>query len=314
MGVIDGAPSSGAGHEPDPAHRAAPPEPILQTSSGDETNHDDLLPEDATAVGSRTAGPDRNSARWPALRAVLANLPLLLLALLANLVLIPLLGWGLATLFALPAAGFVALVMVASSPGGPFGAKLSMVQKGDVVAGTAMQVLLAAVASLTFGPTSTAILTMAKVGQGISLDVAALVRTVAILQLVPFAVGLVMRHHAPSTALSWHPAAGVVSNVTFMMVLAGMLLGSRTLLAGFLLSVVAFAVGTLLATGPPTRRTTMGGIAAVRNVGPPLAAVGIAFGDEQAVLGALAAVLVSGLAAALPIAAVLGHRRQGDTA
>ncbi|OUC96766.1 bile acid:sodium symporter [Streptosporangium minutum] len=258
-----------------------------------------------------------------ALRAVLADLPLLALALLANLVLLPLLGWGLAALFALPAAGFIALVLVASSPGGPFGAKLSMVQKGDVVAGTAMQVLLAAVASLTFGPTSTAVLSAAEVGQEISLDVAALVRTVAILQLVPFAVGLVVRHYAPAAALSWHPAAAVISNVTFLMVLAGMLLGSwrdiaallgsRTLLAGLVLAVAAFAAGTLLATGPPARRTTMGGIAAVRNVGPPLAAVGIAFGDERAVLGALAAVLVGGLAAALPVAAVLGHRRDDGT-
>lgn len=259
-----------------------------------------------------------------ALRAVLADFPLLSLTLLANLILIPLLGWGLAALFALPAAGFIALVLVAASPGGPFGAKLSMVQKGDVVAGTAMQVVLAAVASLTFGPTSTAILTLAKVGPVISLDVAALVRTVAILQLVPFAVGLVVRHYAPSTAQSWHPAAGVVSNVTFMTVLAGMLLGSwhdvaallgsHTLLAGLVLSVAAFAVGTLLATGPSARRTTMGGVAAVRNVGPPLAAVGIAFGNEQAVLGALAAVLVSGLAVALPIAAVLSRGRDEGTA
>ncbi|GAA2877982.1 hypothetical protein GCM10010517_39800 [Streptosporangium fragile] len=259
-----------------------------------------------------------------ALRAVLTDVPLLLLALAANLVVVPLLGWGLAALFALPVAGFVGLVMVASSPGGPFGAKLSMVQKGDVVAGTAMQVLLAAVASLTFGPTASGILTAAKVGEGISLDVAALVRTVAILQLVPFAVGLVVRHYAPSAARSWHPAAGVVSNVTFLMVLTGMLLGSwrdvvallgsRTLLAGLVLAVAAFAAGTLLATGPSPRRTTMGGIAAVRNVGPPLAAIGIAFGDEQAVLGALAAVLISGLAAALPIAAVLGRDRGDGTA
>lgn len=259
----------------------------------------------------------------PALRAILTDFPLLLLALLANLVLLPLLGWGLATLFALPAAGFIALVLIASSPGGPFGAKLSMVQKGDVVAGTAMQVLLAAMGSLTFGPTSTAVLTMAEIGQGVSLDVAALVRTVAVLQLVPFAVGLVVRHYAPPAALSWHPAADVVSNVTFMMVLAGMLLGSwrdlaallgsGALLAGFVLAVAAFAAGTLLSTGSPTRRTTMGGIASVRNVGPPLAAVGIAFNDERAVLGALAAVLVSGLAAVLPIAAVLGRRREEDT-
>ncbi|MBB4915982.1 bile acid:sodium symporter family protein [Streptosporangium saharense] len=258
-----------------------------------------------------------------ALRAVFTDLRLPVLALLANLVAIPLLGWGVAVLFALPAAGFVALILVAASPGGPFGAKLSVVQKGDVSAGTAMQVLLAALASLTFGPMSTAILTVADVGTTVSLDVAALVWTVAILQLVPFGIGLVVRHYAHSTAHSWHPVAVLVSNVTFMMVLVGMLLGnwhdvaallgSRTLLAGFVLAVVAFAVGALLATGPSARRTTMGSIAAVRNAGPPLAAVGIAFDGSQAILGALAAVLISGLAAALPIAAVLGHRRDDAT-
>lgn len=262
-------------------------------------------------------------ATLPALRAILADLPLLLLALSANLVVIPLLGWGVAALFGLSTAPFIALVLVASSPGGPLGAKLGMVQNGDVVAGAAMQVLLATAGSITFGPTVNAILTAAEVGGGVSLDVAALVRTVAVLQLVPFAVGLVLRRYAPPTALSWHPVAVKVSNVTFMIVLAGMLLGSwhdvvallgsRALLAGFVLSVATFTAGTLLATGSPVRRTTMGGVAAVRNAGPALAAVGIAFGNQQAVLGALAAVLLSGLAAAVPIAALLSRGRGGST-
>ncbi|MFF4776502.1 bile acid:sodium symporter family protein [Microtetraspora fusca] len=257
-----------------------------------------------------------------ALRAVLTDLPLLLLALPANLVIVPLLGWGIAALFGLPAAAFTALVLVASSPGGPFGAKLAMVQTGDVVAGAAMQVLLAAAGSITFGLTSNGILSAAQVGAGISIDVAALVRTVAILQLVPFAIGLILRRYAPPTARSWHPVAAKVSNVTFVIVLAGMLagnwhdvvglLGSRTLLAGFLLSAVAFAIGTVLATGSPVRRTTMGGVTAVRNAGPALAAAGIAFGNDPAVLGALAAVLVSGLAAAIPIAALLTRGRGGS--
>ncbi|GAA3517411.1 BASS family bile acid:Na+ symporter [Streptosporangium album] len=263
-------------------------------------------------------------ATLPELRAVLADPPLLLLALAANLVAVPLLGWGVAALFGLPTAPFIALVLVASSPGGPLGAKLGMVQKGDVVAGAAMQVLLAAVGSITFGPAANGILTAAKGGGAISLDVAALVRTVAILQLVPFAVGLALRHYAPPTARSWHPVAAKVSNVTFLIMLAGMLLGtwhdvvallgSRTLLAGFVLAIAAFATGTVLATGSPTRRTTMGSVAAVRNAGPALAAVGISFGNEPAVLGALAAVLLSGLAAAIPIAAVLSRRRSGGPA
>ncbi|MEU0568968.1 bile acid:sodium symporter [Nonomuraea sp. NPDC005983] len=262
-------------------------------------------------------------ATLPALRAIFAKPLFLLLALLANLVVVPLLGWGIAALFGLPTAAFIAMVLVASSPGGPFGAKLGMVQKGDVVAGAAMQVLLAAVGSVTFGLTANAVLTAAKVAAGISLDVAALVRTVAVLQLIPFAIGLIVRHYTPPTAQSWRPVAAGVSNVTFLIVLAGMLLGnwhdvvaligSRTLLAGVVLSVAAFATGTVLATGSLVRRTTMGGVAAVRNAGPALAAVGIAFGNTPGVLGALAAVLLSGLAAAVTIAAVLSRRRAGGT-
>ncbi|WP_393101697.1 hypothetical protein [Streptomyces sp. LN325] len=263
-------------------------------------------------------------ATIPALRGIFTNVPLLVLALLTNMVVIPLLGWGIGALFSLPSAAFIALVLVASSPGGPFGAKLAMVQSGDVVAGAAMQVLLATVGSLTFAPTVNGILTAADLGKDISLDVATLVRTVALLQLVPFVVGLLLARYAAPTARSWHPAAAAVSNVTFLIVLAGMLLGnwsdvvallgSLALLAGFVLAAAAFAVGTLLATGPSVRRTTMGGVAAVRDAGPALAAIGIAFGDQPAVLGALAAILLSGLAAALPIATVLSGRRSRPAA
>lgn len=259
-------------------------------------------------------------ATVPALRGVFTNVPLLLLALLANMVIIPLLGWGIGTLLGLPPASLVALVLLASSPGGPFGAKLAMVQNGDVVAGAAMQVLLASLGSLTFAPTVNGILTAAGIGTNVSLDVGALVRTVALLQLVPFAIGLLIRHYATPTARSWHPTAATVSNITFLIVLAGMLLGnwravvdlfgSLSLLAGFLLAAGAFGIGTLLATGPTARRTTMGGVASVRNVGPALAAIGLAFDDKTAVLGALAGVLLSELAASLPIAALLNRGRQ----
>ncbi|MGK4585373.1 hypothetical protein [Kitasatospora sp. HPMI-4] len=254
-----------------------------------------------------------------ALRSVVTDIRLLALALLANLAVIPLLGWGIGALFGLPAAGFIALVLTASSPGGPFGVKLAMVQSGDVAAGAAMQVLLATIGSLTFAPTANGILSAADVGQEVSLDITALVGTVALLQLLPFAVGLLLRRYAAPTARAWHPAAAAVSNVTFLVVLAGMLLGnwrdvlslfgSLTLLAGLVLAAAAFTTGTLLSAGPPVRRTTMGGVAAVRNAGPALAAIGIAFADQPAILGALAAVLLSGLAAALPIAAVLNSRR-----
>jgi BASS family bile acid:Na+ symporter len=58
----------------------------------------------------------------------------------------------------------------------------------------------------------------------------------------------------------------------------------------------------------------MGGVASVRNAGTALAPIGIAFGDQPAVLGALAGVLLSGLATAIPIATVLSGRRSRQAA
>ncbi|MER6685378.1 hypothetical protein [Streptomyces olivaceoviridis] len=126
-------------------------------------------------------------ATGPALRGVFADIPLLAPALIANMVVIPLLGWGIGALFGLPSAASIALVLIASSPGGPFGAKLATGQQGDV---------------------------------------GALVRAVALLQLVPFAIGLLLRRYAEPTAQAWRPPAAAVSNITFLIVLAGMLLGS----------------------------------------------------------------------------------------
>ncbi|WP_234430531.1 hypothetical protein [Streptomyces sp. NRRL F-4489] len=169
------------------------------------------------------AGP---GATVSALRGVFTDVPLLLLALIANLVIVPLLGWGIGALFSLSSASFIALVLVASSPGGPFGAKLAMVQSGEVVGGAATQVLLASVGSITFAPTAGGLLNAADVGTDVSLDAGALIRTVALLQLVPFAIGLLIRRYATPTAMSWHRPAAAVSNVTFLIVLAGMLLGN----------------------------------------------------------------------------------------
>ncbi|MFI1838365.1 hypothetical protein ACH433_34870 [Streptomyces olivaceoviridis] len=165
-------------------------------------------------------------ATVPALRGVFADIPLLAPALIANMVVIPLLGWGIGALFGLPSAASIALVLIASSPGGPFGAKLATGQQGDVVAGAATQVLLASLGSLTFAPTVNAILTAADIRTEVSLDVGALVRAMALLQLDPFAIGLLLRRYAEPTAQAWRPPAAAVSNITFLIVLAGMLLGS----------------------------------------------------------------------------------------
>jgi BASS family bile acid:Na+ symporter len=197
--------------------------------------------------------------------------------------------------------------------------KLAMVQRGDVVATAGMQVLLAAIGSVTFPVTANLIIGAADVVGEIELDVGQLVLTVAVLQLVPFTLGLLVRNRAPHQADEWLPGVQKTSNLTFVALLAGMVLGSwqqivdlvgsLALLAGLTFGLIAVLAGTLLATGPRTTRTSMGTLAPMRNAGPVLAAVGIAFENDPGILGAVATELLMTFVVATAVAAFLAKRR-----
>jgi BASS family bile acid:Na+ symporter len=257
-----------------------------------------------------------------ALTKVLGQASLVLPVLLANLVVVPLLGWGVALLFQLPTAAFVALLLVASSPGAPFGAKLAMMQKGDVVSGPALQVLLAAIGSITFPLTASLLLTSADVGGGISLPVRELILSVAVLQLVPFGIGLALLRWSPRTAGEWAPGALRSSNIAFLGVLAlGTLgswqqivglIGSRTILAAATFTVLAGLAGLVMSSGPRRRRTTTALIAPMRNAGPVFAAVAVGLNGDPDVLAAVTGILLVGLVVAVPVAARLAKDRTDE--
>ena len=244
---------------------------------------------------------------------------LLLLVLVANLIVVPLLGWGVAAAFGLGTSAAVALLLVASSPGAPFGAKVAMLQRGDVLTGTTVQVLLAAVGSMTFPLTARVLLDWAGLGSELTLPVADLVLSVAVLQLVPFAVGLSLRRWTAAVATSWEPMAEKASSLSLAAVLVlGVgssweqivsLLGSLTLLSAAAFTALVAIAGGVLSTGPQVRRTTMASIAPLRNAGPAFAAVAIAFDNDPAILAALTGILLVGLVLTLPAAARLARAR-----
>lgn len=253
------------------------------------------------------------------LRAVLRRGRLLVLVLVANLVVVPLLGLGVAEAFGLTAAASAALILVASSPGAPFGAKVAMIQRGDVLTGSVVQVLLAALGSVTFPITANALLTRAGGPGDLDLPVADLLLSVAVLQLVPFGIGLAMKHWTGQTSAGWAPVTQRVSTIAFGAVLAlGLassweqlvsLIGSRTLIAAAVFSVLAGLAGALLSPGPRRTRTTLAGIAPLRNAGPAFAAVAIGLDNDPAALAALSGILLVGLAVILPVAARLASTR-----
>jgi BASS family bile acid:Na+ symporter len=153
--------------------------------------------------------------------SILRKPALILLVLFVGIVLRPLVGWGGAELFSLAVPAFIALVITACAPGAPFGAKAVMIGKGDVSSGAVLQVMLAVVMSFTFAPTANLIIEAADLGSDVALPVADILRTVVVLQLVPFVIGILMRHWTEDTALKWNDFAAKGSSILFAVVLAG---------------------------------------------------------------------------------------------
>ena len=214
----------------------------------------------------------------------------------------PLVGWGAAEVFDLATPAFIAMVLLWSCPGAPFGTKLVMTARANVQTGAVLQVAMAAIGSITFAPTANAIISAADLGDDISLPVGDLVKTVAVLQLVPFAVGLLMRHWAEHQALEWDPIAKKAAGATFNVVLVGAvlgswetmveLIGSRVLLAAIVASIIMVLIGYFVSTGEPVTKQAAALIQPCSNSGPAFAAVGIAFNNDPEIMGALTAILV----------------------
>lgn len=233
--------------------------------------------------------------------AVLSRVGLVLLVLGTGLILRPLVGWASAELFNLDESAYIAMVLLAVVPGAPLGVKFVMSAKGDLTTGATLQVILAVVASFTFAPTASWILEAANLGEGVSLPVGELLRTIVFLQVLPFAVGLLIRHWNEKGALEWNKTAQAISGPAFLAVIAlGLLtswriiidlIGDRVILAAIVLVIVMAALGYFLSIGGYETRAATSMIQIGSNSGPSFAAVAIAFGNDPLILGAVVAIL-----------------------
>jgi len=261
---------------------------------------------------------------FAAIGSVLSRFWLVLMVLVTALVIRPLVAWGLAEVFDLDNPAFIALVLAGSVAGAPLGVKFVMSAKGDLTTGAVFQVMLAVVASFTFAPTANAIIDAADLGEDVSLPVADLIKTIAFLQVLPFVVGLLIRHWNETSAAEWNEFAKKVSGPTFLIVVVLALLGSwqtiidllgdRVLIAGALFPIVMVVIGWFLSTGDYGTRSATALIAPGSNAGPAFAAVAIAFNNDPEILGAMTVLIFLQIVLGAPIGAWMGSKFAGDVA
>jgi BASS family bile acid:Na+ symporter len=260
------------------------------------------------------------------LSGVLRNVRWLGGALVASLVVVPLIGWGLAEAFPLEGAAYVALVLVACSPGAPFAVALTTIQRGDVVAGAASMAILAVIGSVTTPITVDLILGAGEVAEagGGSIELGDLVLSIVVLQIVPFAVGMAMRAWVPHVAGQWQGTVKKISSVTFGLVILAVvigglqqvidLIGSWILVAAFVATVAWMVAGALLAPAPRGTRVTGGLLASSRNAGPVLLIASASFADVEGVIPAVISVFIVLLVTQVVVASWFGKRQPAPDA
>ena len=264
------------------------------------------------------------STTLAALGSVLRRVWLVVLVLVTGLMIRPLVGWGTAELFNLAAPAYIAMVLLAVVPGAPLDVKFVMGAKTDVTTGATFQVLLAVVASFTFASSANFILETADLGEGVSLPVGELLKTIVFLQVLPFVVGLLIRHWNEKRALEWNVFAGKIIGPSFLAVVVLALLsswqmiidliGDRVLVAGIFFTVVMIAIGYFVSQGGYKTRAATAMIMPGSNAGPTFAAVAIAFNNNPEILGAVTALIFIQIVVAAPIGTWMGRNQEDPAA
>jgi BASS family bile acid:Na+ symporter len=254
--------------------------------------------------------------------SVLKRFWLVLAVLVVGLVLRPVVGWAIAEVFSLDNAAFIALVLLACVPGAPLGIKFVLAAKAAVTTGAALQVMLAVVGSFTFAPTANLILEAANLGEGIELPVWDILKVVVVLQVVPFALGMLTRYWVPDTALDWNKTALKVSGPAFLGVFALAILGSwqtmidllgdRAIIAGIVFAIAALILGYVISVGDRKTREATGLIQVGSNSGPVFAAIAIAFNNDRAILGAAVVMVTLQIIVGAVAGGYFGKDRGGD--
>ncbi|RCK70036.1 bile acid:sodium symporter family protein [Desertihabitans brevis] len=144
----------------------------------------------------------------------------LAIGVVAQFVVMPLLGLGLATLFQLPPALAVGVVLVGSAPGGTASNVMVYLAKGD----TALSVAMTTVSTL-LAPLLTPLLVLLLAGNLLPVDAGGLFVSIVQIVIAPIVVGVLLRRFLPrlvSRVLPWMPLVSVLGiTLVVLAVVAG---------------------------------------------------------------------------------------------
>jgi len=249
---------------------------------------------------------------WDPLR----NVRLVILALLANFILVPALAYLIQLVLPLDDGLSTGLILVGCAAGAPFLTKLVQVAKGDAAFSVGLMTLLMVV-TVFYLPTVLPVLL-----PGASVSPWDIARSLIMTMLVPLGIGLFFRARYASAAASLAPHLNQISSMALVLIVVAVLvlefsaiigiIGTGGILAALIFLVGALAIGLLLGGIDPSTRPVLGLGTAQRNLAAAMLVAGQSFSDEPNVLVMVMLVLILGLILLMVVGGEMGKRVQAQ--
>ena len=199
----------------------------------------------------------------------LKNARLVILALLANFVLVPLLAFTITKVIPLEEAPRIGVILLGTAAGAPFIPKLLQGGKGDVAYAVGLMFLIMVVTIFYL------LLILPVLLPGVEVNPWDIAKSLIVTMLIPLVFGMLIKSHSPDVADQWAPVMNKISGLSVLILLVVGLglnisnilnfIGTRGIGAMVLLILGSLLIGLLLGGRDPGIRSAMGLSTANRN-------------------------------------------------
>ncbi|UCD42381.1 MAG: bile acid:sodium symporter [Chloroflexota bacterium] len=245
----------------------------------------------------------------------LKNARMVILALVANFVLVPVLAYAIAFLFNLDDSLRTGLILLSTAAGAPFLPKLVDVAKGNIAFSVGLMVLLMVI-TIIYLP-----LVLPLLLGDVEVNPWDIAQSLIIMMLIPLAIGLFTKARYEDAAEKMQPIFGMAANLALIALtvlglvlnFSGMiaLIGTFGILAGIIFILVSLVIGYFLGGSDPRDRSVMGLGTAQRNISAALVVAAQNFTTD--VITYLLVLAIIGLVVLMPAAGEIGKRMKGTT-
>ena len=244
----------------------------------------------------------------------LRNTRVVILALVANFILVPALAYLITLLIPLDDDLATGLIIVATAAGAPFLPKLVQVAKGNEAFSVGLMTLLMVV-TVIYLPIVLPLLL-----PGASVNPWDIAKSLIVTMLLPLAIGLFIKARYDETAAHLQPHMSQISSVAIALMLVSVLvlefstiigtIGTGGILAALVFLVGALIIGLLLGGKDPGMRSVMGLGTGQRNLSAALLVAGQNFSGKPNVLVMVMLVAILGLILLMVVSGEMGKRSQ----